>query len=54
MIEIRCPDCGKLLLKADAHGVLKPYCRHCLMVKTIRLADVLKQAQTIQLTGVAE
>ena len=29
MQEIRCPKCGKRLLKANATGTLKAWCKSC-------------------------
>ena len=37
MTEVRCPDCGKMLLKAEADGMLYPYCRKCGKTKEIAI-----------------
>lgn len=53
MKEIRCPDCGKVLMLADAHGAVRIPCARCTYEGRAKLKDILliSQARVAATTG---
>ncbi len=53
MREIRCPDCGKVLMRADARGPVQIPCDRCAREGRNKFKDILliSQARAAATTG---